>query len=190
MTGVLLQPGCVLVVTGSSWTSKLIEIGAIIRGRVAASHVAVFHHVDNTGRRWGIEGRPGGVGWVDLGAYLDDRRTITNAAQPLTGAMRKTITDTMVKLLGTPYDWLGGIAADAADIQGLPVDWAENDPATGTLPGHVVCSSSAAYAYDVALAPNPGREQAGGISAGGPGLWERVTPGDWASFITTNGWAS
>jgi len=179
-----VRPGDVLVIAGTSGTSKLIEAGAVLEGEPAASHVAVYHHTDKTGRRWAIEGRPGGVGWADAGAYLRDPRTLTNAVQPKTPNQRQGVCAVMVKLLGTSYDWLGGIAADAAVALHLPVDWAENDPATGTLPGAVVCSSAAAYAYDENRLANPGLK----AGTAGPGMYRRITPGDWSLFLAQAAW--
>lgn len=177
-----LAPGDVLIVDGTSWASRLIEIGAVLEGDPAASHVAVYHHTDKTGRRWVIEGRPGGVGWADAAPYLAAKTTIANTGQPKAGGQRDVVCHVMERLLGTPYDWAGGIAADTAAALHLPVDWAENDPATGTLPGAVVCSSAAAYAYDTAHLDNPGTH---GVT--GP-VYRRVVPGDWAKLIVSQGW--
>jgi len=167
-----VQPGDVLVIAGTSDISKVIEIGAVLAGAPAASHVAIYDHPG-----WVIEGRPGGVGWADATAYLRDPRTITNAAQPKTGKARVLICQLAVKLLGTPYDWEGGIAEDALKALRLPLLWASKDPATGLVPGHVVCSSLAAWVYDRA-----------GLAAPHPEDWQHVTPGDWAAFIAAAQW--
>ncbi len=169
---VSVQPGDVLVIASAADTSKLIEIGAVLAGEPAASHVAVFHHPG-----WVIEGRPGGVGWADATGYLRDPRTITNALQPKTGGQRQQVCDLAVKMLGTAYDWAGGIAEDAMKALRLPELWAEKDPATGLVPGHVVCSSLAAWVYDRA-----------GLAAPHPADWRHVTPGDWAEFIVKAAW--
>lgn len=171
-------PGNVVVCDGDSAIAKWIEVAAVLRGKPAANHVALFHHTDQHGTHWGIEGRPGGVGWVDLRRYLTDRRTRTNAAQPLTAAQRAAITTYMVKLLGSAYDWLGGIAADGAQVLNIPVDWSP-DPKTGLVPGHVVCSSSTAWAYQQEGVPAP---------TDSSGAWRHVTPGDWSGFIQEQGW--
>jgi cell wall-associated NlpC family hydrolase len=173
------QPGDVLVITGTSDTSKLIEVGAVLAGEPAASHVAILHHTDAAGVPWAIEGRPGGVGWADARGYLGDRRTLTNAAQPKTPLQRHDVCALAAKLLGTPYDWVGGIAEDALKALRLPELWAEKDPATGLVPGHVVCSSLAAWVYD--------RD---GLLAPAPADWRHVTPGDWAGFIIRAAWAA
>jgi len=171
------QPGDVLVTAGTTGVAKVIEVGAVLQGEPPASHVAVFHHVDDAGVPWAIEGRPGGVGWADARAYLRDPRTVANVLQPKTAAQRAQVCALTAKLLGTSYDWLGGIAEDAFNALGLGALWAEKDPATGLVPGHVVCSSLAAWVYDrVALgAPHPDD-------------WRHVTPGAWAEYITAQGW--
>ena len=47
---------------------------------------------------------------------------------------------------GTAYDWQA-IVADAGHAFGLDIAWLP-DFRTGQVPGHVVCSSLAAYAYE------------------------------------------
>lgn len=172
------QPADLLIVSGTNWAAKLIEIGAILRGRDPASHIAVMHHTDSQGTPWAIEGRPGGVGWADARTYLADSRTVTNAAQPKTAAQRKQVCALMVKMLGTEYDWAGGIAADAQIALHLPRLWAPDS--SGKVPGAVVCSSLAAWGYDQAGLPSPGI----------PAEWETVTPGDWRTFCEQRHWAA
>ena len=181
------QPADLLIVSGTNWASKLIEIGAILRGRDAASHVAVMHHVDKQGTPWAIEGRPGGVGWRDARDYLSDSRTVTNVGQPKTPKQRDAVCELMVRLLGTKYDWVGGIAADgAADINLPAVAQALENlglwvaPPHGQVPGAVVCSSVAAWGYDRVGLPSPAA----------PSAWESVQPADWRSWIEQRHWAS
>lgn len=178
------QPADLLIVSGTNRFAKLIEIGAILRGKDPASHIAVYWGTGKTGIPLCIEGRPGGVGWRDARDYLNDPRTVTNAGQPKTPVQRQIVTGTMVKLLGTEYGWVSGIAADVAealDMTELAVDldklWAP-DPATGKLPGEVVCSSGAAWAYAAAKLATPRPELA----------WERTTPGDWKTFVEQKHW--
>jgi len=168
-------PGDVLVMAGTSDADKAIEAGAILAGEPAASHVAVLHHT-TAGVPWAVEGRPGGVGWADARRYLRDPRTVTNALQPKNANQRQQVCALAVKLLGTPYDWVGGIAEDAYNALHLPRLWAESD-ATGLAPAHVVCSSLAAWVYDHT-----------GLPAPHPADWQHVTPGDWALWITEQGW--
>jgi len=170
-----VQPGDLLIVSGSNWASKLIMIGAVLRGRDPASHVAVMHHADAHGTPWAIEGRPGGVGWRDARDYLADRRTVTNTAQPKTPAQRDQVCALMVKMLGTEYDWKG-IAEDTALALNLPRIWAPGPD--GKVPGAVVCSSLAAWGYGQAGLPGPALS----------GDWETVTPGDWRTFCEQQGW--
>ena len=168
--------GDVLVITGTSVTSKLIEIGEVAAGLPAASHVAGMHHWDAHGTPWGLEGRPGGVGWVDLRGYLRDSRTVTNYAQPKTPDQRKQLAALSQVLFGTDYDWAGGILADAwRDLGGK--DMFTPDPATGAVPMHVVCSSFWAWVYAHLRLPGPR-----------PGDWRTTEPGDWTAFIERAGW--
>ena len=176
--GAELAPGDLLICDGTADTSKLIEVGAILVGDPAASHVCGYHHTDANGIPWGIEGRPGGVGWRDIRDYDRDPRTVTNAAQPKTGTQRQIITEWGVKLLHTAYDWKGGIAQDADAALGLPpLPWHED--ATGKVPGHAVCSSLWAWIYSwraMIPAPKP------------PAQWETTTPGMWSEFVAERGW--
>lgn len=170
------QPADLLIVSGTSLPSKLIEIGAVLMGRDPASHIAVMHHVDAHGVPWAIEGRPGGVGWADARGYLNDPRTVTNIGQPKTPAQRQQVCALMVKMLGTAYDWQGGIAQDAEIALHLPRLWTPD--ASGKVPGHVVCSSLAAWGYDQAGLPSPSP----------PAAWETVTPADWKTWCEQKHW--
>jgi len=168
------QAGTVLLTRSPGWTAWLIRLGAALRDRPNLdNHVAVVHHTDIHGTTWCIEGRPGGVGWRDAQHYLASRWTITNAAQPITPQARIGIAATMRALLGTAYDW-DAIAADAAQTFGLHLPGWE-PTFRGTVPGHVVCSSAAAYAYAKNDTPHPTGDRA-------------VTPSDWETFIQTQQW--
>lgn len=170
------QPGDVLVTRSNSIPGALIRLGAALRGQPnLSSHVAVVHHTDKAGTIWCIEGRPGGVGWRDATDYLNSRWTITNAGQPKNDAQRLLVTGTIRAALGTPYDW-EGIAADAAAALHLPDLWAEKWD--GAVPGHVVCSSLAAWAYSTAGLAHPAYTDL-----------PRTTPADWDQFLITRGWA-
>lgn len=170
-----VAPGDVLAVnTGDGWGSWWIRFGAAVRNRPNLSnHVVVVHHVDARGTVWGIEGRPGGVGWVDCTVYLRSRNLVTNAAQPKTSAQRAAVCKTMEALLGTAYDW-DAIVNDGATDLGIHLpDWSPDW--TGTVPGHVVCSSAAQYAYlKNGLACPPGDRG--------------CQPSDWDAFILNEGW--
>ena len=174
--GAQLGPGDVLVCDGTAGLSKVIEVGAVLVGEPAASHVAIYHHSDANGTPWAIEGRPGGVGWRDATDYARDPRTITNADEPKTQAQRETISVYAEKMLGTSYDWVHGIAEDALLALDLPALW-KPEKDTGVVPCQVVCSSLAAWVYDRA-----------DLDAPHPEDWRHVTPGAWALFIAQQGW--
>lgn len=170
-----VKPGDILAVRGTAWTSRMIRLGAALRDTPDLSnHIAIVHHLDGNGTLWCLEGRPGGVGWRDAKAYLSSRWTLTNAEQPKTEAQRQAVCKTAEAMIGTAYDW-SAIAEDAAAALGLKRIWAEKE--SGQVPGHVVCSSLAAYAYDKA-----------GLAAPFPMDFRHVTPGDWDGFIVTRGW--
>jgi hypothetical protein len=83
--------------------------------------------------------------------------------------------------LGTPYDW-EAIVVDGIDV--LPglgqalhrLPWDRNI-LDQTVPGHVVCSSLAAWAY-----------QRVGLAEPSIADWRYVTPADWADFIARKAW--
>jgi hypothetical protein len=172
-----LAPGDVMVVrTGGGWAARLIRFSAALEDKPNLdNHVAVVHHTDAAGTPWAIEGRPGGVGWVDARRY-DNPYLLTNTGQPKTTEQRERVCALTVGLLGTPYDW-SGIVADAMAAVGAPLLWRTR--AFGSAPpAHVVCSSLAAWAY----------RQAGLAE---PGVATRaVTPADWADFILGREWAT
>lgn len=170
-----LQPGDIVVVRGGAFTSKLIEVGSVLRGLPSASHVAVFTHKDAAGTWWGKEGRPGGVGDVDMMGYARNTHSVSNVLQPITDLQRKQIVAIINKLNGTPYDW-AAIVEDAGLAFGLRDIWQERSK-NGTIPGHIVCSSLAAYAYDSA-----------GVPAPVPTDYRHVFPADWSAFIEEQAW--
>lgn len=163
------QPGDILAVRSTGLAGRLIRFGAAIRDEPnLVNHIAIVHHADAHGTLWCLEGRPGGVGWRDARDYLASRWTVTNIAQPKTGTQRQAVTSGAEALIGTSYDW-EAIAADTA--QALGVDWAPTWH--GNVPGHVVCSSLAAYLYGRAGLARPAGSR-------------EVTPADWLTFIITN----
>lgn len=168
--------GDVLVIRTGGWGAALIRLGAWLAHEPDQwNHVAVVHHKDSAGVWWGIEGRPGGVGWVDVRGYLNDKRTISNAAQPRTPAQRLMVTSTVQQMLGTEYDWVG-IGADACADLSLPALFAQ-DWKGGGAPLHVVCSSLAAYAQRKAGLHYPLIH---------PDRF--CQPDDWAAFIEKAAW--
>jgi len=169
-------PGDVVVVrTGKGWGSRLIRVGQALRGQpCTGNHVAVLHHYTD-GVPWAVEGRPGGVGWVDARRYLADAATVHNAAQAKTDVQRTAVLKGAEALLGTQYDW-EAIFSDSVDSLGLKPLWTEDWHGKG-VPGHVVCSSAAALLYEQA-----------GLAHPGPGHERYVFPSDWAEFIYGQGW--
>jgi hypothetical protein len=168
------KPGDVIAVRNTGFASAAIRLGAALRGVPnLANHIAVVHHTDAKGTLWVLEGRPGGVGWQDASRYLNSPWSESNVLQSKTDAQRTAVTKGALALIGTPYDWAGIVADGAADLN-LSKLW---HPAfnKGPLPGHVVCSSLAAYLYDQAGldCPKDGRE---------------CQPGDWTEFIDTHGY--
>jgi hypothetical protein len=180
MLTLVVKPGDVLAVRTSDWQGRLIRAGAGLRELFTGqpspnldNHIAVVHHTDPQGNVWCIEGRPGGVGWRVATDYLKSPWTVHNAKQPKTDAQRNVVTDIMHVMLGTPYDW-EAIAADAAGAFGMSGLW---QPAWhGTVPGHVVCSSLAAYAYSKAALARPGSST----------QTREITPANWTAFIMAN----
>jgi hypothetical protein len=167
------QPGDILAVRSPGWGPRIIRFGAAMRELVSnqpepnlANHIAVVSHTDKAGTLWCLEGRPGGVGWRDSSDYLRSPWTVSNIGQPKTAAQRKTVCDGAVAMIGTPYDW-EGIAADAADALDLGALW---HPRFGQVPGHVVCSSLAAWLYGKAGLDKPAGDR-------------EVSPADWLAFI-------
>jgi ribonuclease HI len=170
------QIGDVLVVgSGKGWAARMIRVGQALRGQpCTGNHVAILHHFTD-GVPWALEGRPGGVGWVDARRYLRDKRTVTNVEQPKTTEQRAALAEVSKGLIGTKYDWQA-IADDALESLGLQRLWTEDWDAKG-VPGQVVCSSFAAWAYSkVELAhPRIGHER-------------RVFPSDWSEFCFDSLW--
>ena len=167
----LLKPGDVLAVRTAGLGSALIRVGEELSGKPGLeNHVVVMHHWLD-GVPWGLEGRPGGVGWADLRGYLASGWTVNNCGQPGRGdQMRAVVADRAVALLGTRYDWaaIGGDALAALHVR----LWGLTFP-HGLAPGEVVCSSFAAWLYEQA-----------GWGRPDPGAERDVEPGDWQAFIT------
>ncbi len=168
--------GDVIVVQGTSLPAKVIEAGEVAAGLPPYSHVACFDHFDANGTPWGLEGRPGGVGWADVSRYLADPRTLANCAQPKTPAQRAELCQLNEAMRGTPYAWVTGILADAYRDLGGDALW-KPDPVTKVVPCHVVCSSYLAYTYARI-----------GLASPRPQDWATTEPGDWALFIEQEGW--
>lgn len=148
MTAILqavLRPGDVLAVRGNSWEAQLIRVGEELTGKPGLdNHIAVMHHWDG-GIPWGLEGKPGGVGWRDLRDYARDPYTVNNCAQPgRTDAVRAQLAAEAQHMLGTAYDW-EAIADDT--LRAFHMNDLFSKTIDGSVPGHVVCSSYAAFLY-------------------------------------------
>jgi hypothetical protein len=170
----VLKPGDVLAVRGGGEAGELIRLGAAIGGRPNVSgHVAVMHHYDPQGVPWGLEGRPGGIGWVDLRPYIASEWTLNNCGQPgRSDSDREDAARDAEGMLGSRYDWLA-ILGDGFDDLHVKV-WGLNGP-QGVKPGEAVCSSFAAYVYAKRKWAHPDL-----------GDERFCQPGDWDTFIVTN----
>lgn len=175
---------CAVEVTGfAGWA---ITLGSALRGEpTPATHVVCVHHQDKAGRWWGIQGQPGGVGWVDMAQYWGSptaRFGNSNSLQPRTPQQRAAIAQVLEGLLHTGYDWVGGIVPDGFDDlhQQEVADLIDRlwGSAGKTAPGHLVCSAVASYTYRRLSLPAP------------PGQTEQVQPGDWWRWNATQGWAA
>lgn len=165
--------GVVMCVRTPGLPATMIRFGAgLIDEDNLINHIAVLDHVDADGTWWAIEGRPGGVGWADASSYLKSPYTLTNQHQltKATSEQRLAICTTMQGLLGTPYDWRA-IGEDAVRDLHLSDLWGEKWKGS-VAPGHVVCSSVAAYTYKK-------------LGLGYPSDVDlaHVQPADWADYI-------
>ena len=170
----ILKPGDILAVRSPGLPGELIRIGEELTGKPGLdNHIAVMHHWLD-GVPWGLEGRPGGVGWVDLRSYLASPFTLNNCEQPgRSDESRAAVANHAKALLGDRYDWsaIGGDALAALHIH----LWNLKFP-HGLAPGECVCSSYAAWLY----------EQAGWDR---PQVTDRDTePSDWTAFVLEHGW--
>lgn len=179
-----LNPGDVVAVdSGNALGEDLIRLGELLDGTPApANHVVIVHHRDAAGTLWGIEGRPGGVGFTDMARYTGSalaKYGNSNGGLARTSLQSEAVCRSAMHLLGTPYDWRGGIAADgllALHMGGLAkmLDkwWGWPDVCgTAVRPGHVVCSSLAQWVYSRLGLPCP-------VLADN----ELCTPADWWEF--------
>jgi len=168
----LLQPSDLLLVRSGGLAAGVIQFGQAMMGRPNLSnHVAVVHHLDQTGAFWWLlEGRPGGVGWADSRKYEHTRFLLNNCGQPRTEAQRARISIEAEHMIGTSYDW-AAIADDTLRAFHMPELWNRVSAAPGVAPAQVVCSSYAAFLYELAGCDVPQRTT------------EDTTPGDWDAFV-------
>jgi hypothetical protein len=171
----VLKPGDVLAVRGGGWEAEAIRVGEELSGKPGLdNHVAVMSHW--TGDvPWGLEGKPGGVGWADMRRYVASPYTVNNCGQPgRTDAARQRVARRAQAMLATAYDWTE-IADDTLRAFHMADLWASDWH--GLAPGSVVCSSYAAWLY----------EQEGWAH---PNVPDRDTePGDWTAFALDHGYS-
>lgn len=174
-----LQPGDVVIVEMGIWIVRvMIWVQALFTGKAKyskAGHIIVVSHVDSDGRLWGIEGRPGGIGWADL-SKRNGKWGVSNVDQPKTAEMRVRLVDSMTALLGSKYDYPAYLKL-AMDMVGITprwtVEYTEED-----VPVSYICSAVADQIYEANGLPNPG----------GNNNTRFTTPADWAQFVDTKGW--
>jgi hypothetical protein len=175
----VLQPGDIVVVRtpgGFPTPQWWIRLGAALQDKPNLdNHVAMMHHYDSQGVPWGFEGKPGGVGQVDMRSYIASGYTVNNCGQPgRTDADRAKAADLMKSMEGTKYDWQA-IGGDG--LMDLHVHlWNDVTGFNPNLkPGEVVCSSFGAYVYEVLKWAHPDMNT------------ERVCqPADWESWCVSN----
>lgn len=173
LTPHLVSPGDVLVVRDAGFWAWWIRFGERLRGKPHDwNHVVIAHHVDAAGTFWGIEGRPGGVGWRDLRSYLGAEITLTNRLQGKSDSQRASICQAAEALLGVRYDWPAIVMDGLRMIDPL---WQMRDVWGPGVPGQIVCSSLADYIYERVGLVTPATDR-----------W--CTPGDWAELIESRGW--
>lgn len=170
-----VQPGDILAVrTPPTIWGALIRIGAALAGKPNLDdHIVVVTQVQD-GVTLGVEGAPGGVRRVDVARY-DGPYVFSNVRQPKTQAQRAQVAELAQAMLGTPYDWVG-IADDTLQALHLERRRVDDDYPADKAPGHVVCSSLAAWIYGRVGLDHPT----------GPARW--TTPGDWTEWMLANGW--
>lgn len=175
-------PGDVWTVRTNGLAARLIRFGATIRYLFSGNnpdadfdnHVVIVIK-QTAGVWWGINGRPGGVGWTDLSQYINDPATITNYEQPKTDEQRAQIVALVPQVLGTPYDWDAIMVAAATDLH-LPQLFNSDPSKWGTtVPGHVICSALAAWMYDH-------------LGMAAPTECRDTQPSDWTNFDLTKAW--
>jgi hypothetical protein len=178
MTANVLLPGDIVVVRtpgGFPTPQWWIRFGAALRNQPNLdNHVAFMHHYDSQGVPWGLQGQPGGVGWVDMRQYIASPWTVNNCGQGGRSMPDRTAAClTAEKMLGTKYDWQA-IGGDG--LMDLHVHlWNDMTSFHGLKPGEVVCSSFAAYIYETRnwAHPDTGTERV-------------CQPAGWEEFCTVN----
>jgi hypothetical protein len=172
-----LRPGDVIVTKTTDVVGWAIRLRSkILRRPDLHNHVALFTHMDDTGRPRGLEGRPSGFGWANLEKYLGHPSTVANCAQTgRSDEQRRQVVEAATRMVGIAYDWRAILcfAAGTAHLPFLAREW----PADG-VPSHVVCSSAVDYLY----------ESVGWANPGGYAKTRGTDPDDWTAFIQRGAW--
>jgi hypothetical protein len=174
----MLKPGDVVIVEMGIWIIRwLIIIQAFLTGKAKykqSGHVIVMTHVDSEGRVWGIEGRPGGIGWADM-TKRNGKWGLANVDQPKDLVQRSKIVETMKTLLGTKYDYDAYLQI-ALNTVGINTNWTDFNG--DDVPSHFICSAVADYVY----------EDVGLVNPGGMKITRLTTPAEWGEFIEKREW--
>lgn len=173
----LLQPGDVVAVRTGGFAGEMIRWGEALRGWPNLdNHIVIVDSIQND-ILVGIEGRPGGVGRVDVSRYFTApyaAYAVSNVNQPKTDSQRSIVVKVMRNMLRVGYDW-DAIAQDALVDLGIPQLW--NEKWHNTSPAHVVCSSLAVWGYHEAGLAAPQQED-----------MRHIEPANWTEFCLTEGW--
>jgi len=166
----------------TGWAARMIRLRAgLLDQPNLVNHVIIVHHKQPNGDWIGLEGKPGGVGWINITQrkVLKSPWIVTNAKEPKLEKQRYLVAKAAEKLIGVQYDWMG--------IMQEAVVWAPPKRVTTFInrkwgdaehpPEQVFCSNYADWCYDFVGLPSPGA------------LFDRnVTPNDWAQFIMEKRW--
>src|SRR5260370_5376154 len=169
----IVKPVDVFVIRTSGDSAEASQIGEALQGKPNLDNdVAGMHRWDGD-IPWGLEGKPGGVGWVDMRSYIGHPMAWNNCNQPnRTDPQRYLVASDAQKMLGTKYDWeaIGGDTLEALHVKLFHLTWPH-----GLVPGEVVCSSYWDYLYAIVgwNRPTPGDER-------------MCEPADWTNFIINN----
>lgn len=174
----MLRPGDVIAVRTGGRAAGIIRFGERLRGIPdRTNHIVVVDSRDANDVLVGIEGRPGGVGRVDVAQYFEGgygHYAVSNRTQPKSELQRSDVVAVVRNMLKVGYDW-DAIAEDALNDLHIPELWLEKWH--GTSPAHVVCSSLASWAYHKSGLAAPKQED-----------MRHIQPGDWAQFMLLHGW--
>ena len=108
---------------------------------------------------------------MDIGTRLSQPLTNANTAQYKTEDQRYLVARAAESLIDTSYDWvaIAEAAREATRLRGLAAaEWPDN-----AVPGSVICSSLADWAYEKVGLDNPG----------GSKMTRFTTPGHWDAFM-------